>query len=219
MANSIWHPLRLAALAAGLCLFALLVLSMTSGANQQHFEMVLAPQVYAHDLLAQADGLKRIITVDDIFIACYVTVSILFASRLTGPTAAALRPWIMGMGVAAGVLDFVENHHILAMLHQAQSGGIPDVHELILRENLSTLKWLMGHTAFFLVGWCLPTHNIGLRLFQLALIFVQLPVGALALTVQDPTWAPILNLARLINVMTGFLLVALLFPNHPVEKP
>lgn len=217
MANTIWHPLRLAALASGLCLFALTVMSITSGANQQHFEVVLAPQVYAHDLLQQAEWLKRIITLDDVFIACYVTVSILFASHLTGSSASALRPWFVGMGVAAGVLDFAENHHILAMLHQAQFGGVPDVHELILRENLSTLKWLLGHTAFFLVGWCLPTHNIWLRLFQLALIFVQLPVGALTLTVQDPSWSPILHLARLVNVMTGFFLVALLFPSRPVE--
>jgi hypothetical protein len=76
---------------------------------------------------------------------------------------------------------------------------------------------MLGHTAFFLVGWCLPTHNIWLKLFQIALLFVQLPVGALTLTVQDPVWTPALHLARLVNVMTGFFLVAWLFPNRPVE--
>ncbi|MCC7546086.1 MAG: hypothetical protein IT506_11430 [Aquabacterium sp.] len=121
------------------------------------------------------------------------------------------------MGVAAGVLDFVENHHILAMLHQAQAGGVPDIGHLILRENLSALKWLLGHTAFFLVGFCLPTHTIWLRLFQLALLFVQLPVGALALTIQAPVWTPFWHLARLVNVMSGFFMVAWLFPIRPVE--
>lgn len=219
MANTFWHPLRLAALASGLSLFALMVLSMSSGANQQHFEVVMAPQLYAQDLLKQAIGLKQIIALDDFFIACYVTVSILFVSHLNGSAAPALRPWIVGMGVAAGVLDFIENHHILAMLHQAQAGGVPDITELILRENLSALKWMLGHTAFFMVGWCLPTHNIWLRLFQLALLFVQLPVGALTLTVQDPMWSPVLHFARLVNVMTGFFLVALLFPSRPVARP
>lgn len=217
MTNSNWHPLRLVSLASGLCLFALMVLSITTGANQQHFEVVLAPQTYATDLLTQASGLKWIVALDDLFIACYVMVSILFAAHLTGPSAATLRPWIVGMGVAAGVLDFVENHHILAMLHQVQSGGVPEMGHLILRENLSALKWLLGHTAFFLVGFCIPTHTIGLRLFQLALLLVQLPVGALALTVQDPVWTPIWNLARLVNVMSGFFLVAWLFPSPPVE--
>lgn len=127
MANSIWHPLRLVSLASGLCLFALMVLSISTGANQQHFEVVLAPQTYAADLLDQAAGLKWIVALDDVFIACYVTVSILFATHLTGASAQALRPWIVGMGVAAGGLDFVENHHILAMLHQAQAGGVPDI--------------------------------------------------------------------------------------------
>ncbi|MBP7483811.1 MAG: hypothetical protein RLZZ369_145 [Pseudomonadota bacterium] len=217
MANSIWHPLRLVSLASGLCLFALMVLSISTGANQQHFEVVLAPQTYAADLLDQAAGLKWIVALDDVFIACYVTVSILFATHLTGASAQALRPWIVGMGVAAGVLDFVENHHILAMLHQAQAGGVPDIGHLILRENLSALKWLLGHTAFFLVGFCLPTHTIWLRLFQLALLFVQLPVGALALTIQDPVWTPFWHLARLVNVMSGFFMVAWLFPIRPVE--
>lgn len=219
MANSNWHPLRLVSTASGLCLFALLLLSFTTGANQQHFEVVLAPQVYASDLLAQATGLKWIVALDDVFIACYVTVSILFASQLTGPSANALRPWIVGMGVAAGVLDFVENHHILAMLHQVQAGGVPDMGHLILRENLSTLKWLLGHTAFFLVGFCIPTPTLWHRLFQLALLFVQLPVGALALTVQDPVWTPVWHLARLVNVMSGFFLVAWLFPSRPVDTP
>lgn len=219
MAHHIWHPLRLVSLASGLCLLALMALSLTTGANQQHFEVVLAPQVYASDLLTQATGLKWIVALDDVFIACYVTVSILFATRLTGPFAPALRPWVVGMGVAAGVLDFVENHHILAMLHQVQAGGVPDMGHLILRENLSSLKWLLGHAAFFLVGFCLPTHTIWLRLFQGALLFVQLPIGALALTVQDPVWTPIWHLARLVNVMTGFFMVAWLFPSRPVDTP
>ncbi|MDE2000160.1 MAG: hypothetical protein KGI91_03460 [Burkholderiales bacterium] len=217
MAQPHWHSLRLAALASGLCLFALMVLSLSTGANQQHFEQVMAPQVYAHDLLAQAAGLRWIIALDDVFIACYMTVGILFARQLVGPTAHALRPWIVGMSVAAGVLDFLENHHILAMLHQAQTGGVPDYSYLVLRENLSAMKWLLGHSAFFLVGWCLPTHSIPLRLFQWALLFVQLPIGALTLTVQDPAWAPALNLIRLINVMMGFFLVAWLFPSPPTE--
>lgn len=217
MTKAPWHALRLAALASGLCLLALMVLSLTTGANQQHFEQVMAPQVYAHDLLTQASGLRWIIALDDVFIACYMTVGILFARQLTGPTANALRPWIVGMSVAAGVLDFLENHHILAMLHEAQAGGVPDYGYLVLRENLSAMKWLLGHSAFFLVGWCLPTHTIPLRLFQLALLFVQLPIGALTLTVQDPAWAPALNLMRLINVMTGFFLVAWLFPSPPTE--
>ncbi|HET8869175.1 MAG TPA: hypothetical protein VFM48_01905 [Aquabacterium sp.] len=223
MAAYQWHALRRAALASGLCLFALMVLSLTTGANQQHFEQVMAPQVYAHDLLAQSSGLRWIIALDDVFIACYMTVGILFARQLgvggarLDTTVNALRPWIVGMSVAAGVLDFLENHHILAMLHQAQTGGMPDYTELVLRENLSAMKWLLGHTAFFLAGWCLPTHTIPLRLFQFALLFVQLPIGALTLTVQDPAWAPVLNLMRLINVMTGFFLVAWLFPSPPTE--
>lgn len=153
MTNSNWHPLRLVSLASGLCLFALMVLSITTGANQQHFEVVLAPQTYATDLLTQASGLKWIVALDDVFIACYVTVSILFAAHLTGPSAATLRPWIVGMGVAAGVLDFVENHHILAMLHQVQSGGAPDPEGKPQRLEMVT------RPHGLLSGWLLHPHS------------------------------------------------------------
>ena len=204
--------LRGCAIAAAACLAGLLALTLLTGANQQAFEIVRAPADYAAGLLHTAASMRWVIALDDVFIACYVSVTILLVRELPGAENSLMRTLIVAFGVAAGVLDYAENHHILAMLRAADAGQALPLQELILREDLSSLKWMLGHLAFFLVGLCLPTHNLGLRLFRFALIYVQLPVGALALAINDPQWAVVLHWARLLNVLAGFALTALLFP-------
>ena len=124
-----------------------------------------------------------------------------------------LRPWILSFGAAAAVLDFSENHHILAMLRAAQAGLEPPLVQLFLREDFSALKWLLGQLAFVLVGLALPPRTWALRLFRFALLGVQMPVGVLALCVSVQPWAEALHWARLLNVLAGFLLVAALLPS------
>lgn len=205
-------PLRGAAVAAAACLAGLLALTLLTGANQQAFEIVRAPADYAAGLLGTAAALRGVIALDDVFIAFYVSLTILLVRELPGAELALLRTLIVAFGVAAGVLDYAENHHILALLRASEAGQALPLSGLILREDMSSLKWLLGSLAFFLVGLCLPTHNAGLRLFRFALIYVQLPVGALALAVSDPPWAALLHWARLLNVLAGFVLTAWLFP-------
>lgn len=68
--------------------------------------------------------------------------------------------------VAAGVLDFVENHHILAMLDLAEDGGIPGTGQLVLREVLSSMKWVPGFLGFVLIGLCFPTPTPAWRWYR-----------------------------------------------------
>jgi hypothetical protein len=150
-----------------------------------------------------------------VFIAFYVVLTVLLVRELPGSENELLRKLIVGFGVAAGLLDYAENHHILALLRAAEAAQSIPLSELTLREDLSSLKWMVGHLAFFLVGLCLPTHNLGLRLFRFALVYVQLPVGALTLVVSEPQWAIVLHWARLLNVLAGFALTAVLLPSRP----
>jgi hypothetical protein len=205
-------PLRGVAVAAAICLAGLLVMTLITGANQQAFEIVRAPADYATALTHVGTAMRGIIALDDVFIAFYVSLTLLLVRELPGAENAQLRTLIVVFGVAAGVLDYAENHHILALLRAADAGQAIPLSELTVREDLSSLKWMLGHLAFFLVGLCLPTQNFGLRLFRFALLYVQLPVGALTLVMSDPHWSLILHWARLLNVLAGFALTAWLFP-------
>ncbi len=204
--------LRGCAVAAAACLAGLLVMTLLTGANQQAFEIVRAPADYAAALSQVGQAMRAVIALDDVFIAFYVALTVLLVRELPGTEHAQMKTLIVIFGVAAGVLDYAENHHILALLRAADAGQALPISELTMREDLSSLKWMLGHLAFFLIGLCVPTHNLGLRVFRLALLYVQLPVGALTLVVNDPQWAVVLHWARLLNVLSGFVLTAWLFP-------
>jgi hypothetical protein len=192
-------------------------MTLITGANQQAFEIVRAPADYAAALTAVGAAMRNVIALDDVFIAFYMALTILLVRELPGAQNALMRTLIVTFGVSAGVLDYAENHHILALLRAADAGQAIPLSELTLREDLSSLKWMLGHVAFFLVGLCLPTHSFGLRLFRFALLYVQLPVGALTLTVSDPQWALVLHWARLLNVLAGFAMTAWLFPQPSAD--
>ncbi|RZI86643.1 MAG: hypothetical protein EOP38_00775 [Rubrivivax sp.] len=205
--------LRRMSMAAGLCLLVLMAMTLATGHSQQTFEFAGLPASYAARLLASATSLHWLVVVDDVFIACYVTATLMFARELnqaTGDTA--LTPWIAGLGLAAGLLDFTENHHILSLLRLAQDSVPLDPAQLSLRETLSSLKWMAGHLAFFMVGVCLPATTGPLKALRSALLFVQLPVGAIALVMGGLPLGEWFNWARLLNVLVGFVFLAAVVP-------
>src|SRR3954462_10262805 len=114
-------PSRLASLmffaSAGL-LLVLVALQLGSGVTQQWFEGVHPLDDYAARLLAQASWLRGIVAVDDVFVAAYTSAAVLaaLARRASSPL------WAVAViaGVAAGLLDLEENHHMLAMLVEVQ---------------------------------------------------------------------------------------------------
>src|SRR3989442_8894334 len=103
-------PLRGCAAAAAACLAALLAMTLITGANQQAFEIVRAPADYAAALAHVGASMRNVIALDDVFIAFYVTLTILLVRELPGAENALMRNLIVIFGVAAGVLDYAENH-------------------------------------------------------------------------------------------------------------
>lgn len=209
--------LRLAALAAGVCVVLLLALSLTLGVNVALFEVAGSPDAMAAALLQQGPGLRWVTVVDDVFIACYLAVTMMLVGELArrpaaGDPHAAFRPWILWFGVAAGVLDLIENHHVLGLLHLAEQGVAVEPGQWALREVTSSVKWMLGHLAFVLVGLSLPGTSLGWRGLRLAMVYVQLPVGALALAFLGTELGLVLGWARLVNVLAGFVILAALLP-------
>lgn len=208
--------MRAFAAASALCLLGMLTLSWATGLNVQHFEHVSTPAFWAGSFLAHAQHLRWLTVFDDVFIACYVTTTLLLVQHLRAQAPAgarmhALGPWVVGMAAAVGVLDAIENHHVLSLLHAVEQGQAIAWEAMVSREWLSSVKWLLGHVAFCLLGVALWFEAWPWKLLRVSLIGWQLPVGAAALALAgSPMVGDALGWLKLINVMGGFLALATL---------
>lgn len=201
--------LRSASTAAAVLLATLCAITLITGVSQQHFEWVHAPAVYAADLVRDAGWLRAIVAIDDLFIIAYVTATVALATSLCRERWTVLHVLIVGGGVAAGLLDFEENHQLLALTRWAELELAIPVEVILRRSDLSQLKWMLGHAAFVLVGVAFPKpKNMMEHSFRVSLIYVQLPVGALTWCVVDPTQRTVLIWARYVSFLAGFALIA-----------
>jgi hypothetical protein len=217
---------RALAAASTLCLLAMLGISWSTGLNVQHFEHVSTPTFWAESFLAHAQPLRWLTVFDDVFVACYVGTTLLLVQRLraeapNGARMHALGPWVVAAAVAVGLLDLVENHHVLSLLHAVEQGQPIDHDTLVAREWLSSVKWLLGHVAFCLLGVALWFDTWPWRLFRVSLIAWQLPVGAAALALASTSGlGEALGWLKLLNVLGGFLALATLpWPDHSEPSP
>lgn len=218
--------MRAFAAASALCLLAMLSLSWATGLNVQHFEHVSTPAFWAESFLAHAQHLRWLTVFDDVFVACYVTTTLLLVQRLRalaphGARIQALGPWVAGLAVAVGLLDLVENHHVLSLLHAVEQGQAITYDTMVAREWLSSVKWLLGHVAFCLMGVALWFEALPWKLFRISLIGWQLPVGAAALALAAwPVVGEALGWLKLLNVLGGFLALAMLpWPAQTTSTP
>jgi hypothetical protein len=207
--------MRAFAAASAMCLLAMLCLSMATGLNVQHFELVSTPALWAEMLLAHAQPLRWFTAIDDVFVACYLATTLLLVQRLrteapAGARIQTLGPWVAGLAMFVGLLDLMENHHVLSLLHVVEQGQAISYDAMVSREWLSSVKWLLGHVAFCLMGVALWFEAWPWKLFRLSLIGWQLPVGAAALALAGSPMGEWLGWLKLLNVMGGFLALATL---------
>lgn len=196
------------AAASGALFTLLFATTVATGVSQQWFEVARPPAEYAAALVAAAGWLRALIAVDGLFIACYVATTLLFVTWLTGGRLSPLCVAIAAGGVAGGVLDLAENQHMLAMLALAERGIEPSAAELVTRMTQSSLKWMLAHASFFLLGLALVPRDGLERAFCFALLAVQLPVGALVWTASDPAVHRAAEWLRAMNLFTGFCFIA-----------
>lgn len=204
------RTLRDASLAAALLLTSLCAITLASGVSQQWFEWVRPPADYAARLVQDALPLRLIIALDDVFIAAYVASALLFVQFLRTSERDPLHVVVAAFSVAAGVLDLAENHHLLSLLALAEAGLPVPVEDILLRSQLSQLKWMLGHVAFAFLGVSLTLDAPLAKVLRVALVFVQLPLGALTWAVPDGLWLPVLVWLRYGALVSGFASVAFL---------
>ncbi len=202
---------------ASLTAFALLSLACTltllSGVSQQWFEWTHHPESYAAALRRDGGWLRAIVALDDLFIAAYVTATVALATTLARGRWQVWHVLIALIGVAAGVLDLEENHHLLALARVADQGVAIPVEEILRRSSSSQLKWLLGHLTFVFVGVSLPGQGKLVRTLRTSLIAWQLPIGALTWVIEIWPWQSLLVWLRYGSFLAGFASMAWLTRN------
>lgn len=208
-ASSSSSALSQTSIGAAVLLLVLCVLTLASGVSQQSYEWVATPEVYAAGLVRDGAWLRRIIGIDDVFIAAYVAASLLLSGWLVRarPELSSIGWTVAILGTAAGVLDLEENHHLLAMLRLAELDVPLPLSEILARSDRSQLKWMLGHVAFALAGVVLPARTPLAKLVRLSLVAVQLPLGAAVWACDAPALLPILVWARYGALLSGFVLL------------
>lgn len=207
------HPIPLlSAAAAGLLTFMVLF-GIAEGASQQQFELVDTLANYSAELLAQANAIRIIIGFDNVFIALYTSVIVLIIVQLKRDNKAPreLLYTILGCGLIAGSLDFLENFHILTMLSGIEVGVAIDPAEMKQQMIWSMLKWHLSYFAFFLMAFALHPRTLLERLFCFSLLFIQMPVGVFFYILEGSTIGDILFYARYGNLVFGFLIIGAIF--------
>lgn len=205
------QPLALTALASGLLLTLMVAIGVATGVSQQSFELFARPELYARNLTAAAGPLRLIIGLDNIFIALYTTMVLLTAGAFYSDKTRVLIAVFACAGVAAGALDYLENHDILTMLSAAEAGIVPTAGDLQRRAVASMLKWHLGYFSFFLLAFAFPARSPFEKAFKFSLLCVQLPVGVFYYILEGSAAGEALFYARYGNLVAGFLVFAWLF--------
>jgi hypothetical protein len=199
-------------------LLVLVAMQLGTGVTQQWFEGIHPLDEYAARLVAQGAWLRGIVAVDDVFLTAYTAAAVLAALALKD---AGSPLWIVAFagGLATGLLDLEENHHMLAMLVEAQRGVALSAASLEHRALFSALKWAVGPIAYCFFALGLPD---GTRLGRTVKLYTwcwMLPLTAAALAIDDPSVLRPLAFVRLVSVVLGFVSLGLLLrPRAPMAR-
>jgi hypothetical protein len=164
-----------------------------TGFSQEFFQ--LAPSIVAvaeqlSDQPAHAFGLRLNLGLDNLFIVVYCAIFVLLAVRLRG----LLSPVTIGVALAAllltGLLDALENQHILAVLHALQHGAPLSSDELKFEMVESNLKFHASYIGSFLFAFgFFRLGGLG-RVIAWLLWLGYVPLGMITFAVPAETTVP-----------------------------
>jgi len=190
-----------------------------TGFSQEFFQLSPSVHAIAAQLTGQPAhdfGLRLNIGLDNFFIIVYCAFFVLLAARLRG----LVHPGIVGVGLGAilltGLLDAIENHHIMAMLHGFEHGMPLSTDESRYQMVESNLKFHAAYLGSFLFAF--GFYRVGglgrVIAWLLWLGFVPLGVITSAVPVESST--PF-ALARTVFFVLAFALGGVLFLRDKTE--
>jgi hypothetical protein len=202
----------LAFLASAIVLCMVAGILATGGFSQEFFELSPSPAAVAAQLSdqpAHTFGLRLNVGLDNLFIIAYGAFFVLLAVRLRG----LLSPITIGVALGAllltALLDAVENHHILLMLHAFQHGEPLSAAELEAQMVVSNLKFHASYLGAFLFAFGFyRLGGLGRVIAWLLWLYVLLGMITFAVPVEIVT--PF-ALARTVFFVLGFALAGAYF--------
>lgn len=204
-----WSSRRLAIALAGASaavLLAMMIATLATGASQEAHERYQPPAEYAPGLLAQPGALRLIFGLDVGFIILYTAFFAAFTDHLLRIG----RPFVrlaLGAMIGTAVLDFIEDHHILALLAVAEAGRPIDDAALVVQHTLSATKFSLSYLALVLYGLAVPRDR-WLGIVLSAFLVAGTPITGVLGFAAPPAWQPPLDAARGLGFLIGFALGA-----------
>ena len=187
-------------------LVVMAIVSIATGATQEAHEHFAVPETYALGLIAQSKGLRGLMGLDIAFLVLYTAFFALLAQHLRARGASAVLVWLaLGAMIATAVLDIVEDHHILAMLDEAEHQVLPSAGAIAFQSAESATKFSLSFLSLVCFGLCVPrTTRLGIALC------LFLTVGTLISAVfgyaMPPGSASQIEAGRWIGFLAGFAL-------------
>jgi hypothetical protein len=200
----------LAFLASAIVLCMVAGILATRGFSQEFFELGPSPTAVAAQLTDQPGhtfGLRLNVGLDNLFIIAYGAFFVLLAVRFRG----LLSPITIGVALGAllltALLDAVENHHILLMLHAFQHSEPLSAEQLEFQMVASNLKFHASYLGAFLFAF--GFYRSG-GLGRVIALWLYLPLGMIAFAVPVEIVTPF-ALARTVFFILAFALAGIYF--------
>lgn len=194
----------------GLLALGLLAISILTGVSQEAFEMAMPRERFAALARSAGFALRLGFTVDFFFIATFTSFFVFLAIAVREELDPTIGRIALGAMLFTGLLDVVEDTHILAMLATVEAGGLPSQGEIGFQAAASATKFFASYLALFLFSFGLSRADRWETLLRVSLRYFQLPIGVLALTVSGAFVQPVL-IVRAVFYVLGFFLAALTF--------
>jgi hypothetical protein len=203
----------LAFLAAAIVLVMVAAILATGFFSQEFFELAPSPASVADQLRDQplhTLGLRINLGLDNLFIVVYSAFFVFLAVRLR----TLLSPAIVAVALAAllltALLDAVENHHIMLMLHDFQHGTPISADELQWQMLVSNLKFHASYVGAFLFAFGFYRLGGLARVIAALVWFGYVPLGMITFVVPVEIVTPF-ALARTVFFVLVFALGGIYF--------
>ena len=141
----------------GAVLAVMVIVSYATGATQEAHEHFALPEAYALRLVEHGKGLRLVMGLDIAFLILYTAFFAALSVHLRQRGAPRLLVYVaLASMLGCALLDIVEDHHILALLDEAEARVLPSVTEIVFQQTESAAKFSLSFLALVLFGLCIP---------------------------------------------------------------
>jgi hypothetical protein len=200
----------MAVAAAGLLTVMLIVAVQSGGVTQQKFELVVPLDAFTAAFIAAKPVILHTLIFDNLFIITYVgALSLGLWAVATAETRLAAGLAIGGL-ILAGILDYAENLHFIVMYARLDAGFALTADEIGWRMWASALKWHLAYFGLAMASFVIPVRGL-VSLILVWSLRIVLPVVGVLIYAGPEAWRPLMGLARYVLMLSGFLMIAVVF--------